>query len=99
MTREAKESLTRFGSVVLSLMAEHGMWRITQLSDRLKARGYEYTNKRIHNWLYGKAQADRGFPKALRAVLPLTEEQKDKLARAFAYGQDEKVGEKVDGAA
>lgn len=89
MEPDGKRPLTRFGATLLKLMITHGIRETTQLSQLLEDAGYEYKKNRISSWLYGKNQADEGFPKVFAEVLALSEEEKMELAMSFTFGQRE----------
>jgi hypothetical protein len=61
------------------------------LSRLLAEHGYDYKPLRISNWAYGRHAAPHAFPMALREVLQLDEEEAALLAKAFAYGQGERI--------
>ena len=43
----------------------------------------------VSNYLHGVTPAHKSFPGLLIAALDLSEEEKDELARAFAFGQED----------
>ncbi len=92
MEKHNGTALTRFGAVVLSLMAERGVTTVAGLCAVLADHGKEYKRSRISNWLYGKHPADAAFCQAMDAVLELREEERVKLALAFTFGQHEHLG-------
>jgi hypothetical protein len=91
---EEKGRLTVFGATVLELMGKRGITNWTVLSARLKAHGYDFKPPRISNWAYGRHAVNRKFGRALAEVLELNKEERNHLAEAFLFGQDERVGDR-----
>jgi hypothetical protein len=87
----SEQLLTVFGATVLELMARRGIMGWAALSRLLAEHGYDYKPPRISNWAYGRHAAAAAFPVALREVLQLDEEEAALLAKAFAYGQGERI--------
>jgi hypothetical protein len=87
----SEQPLTVFGATVLELMARRGIMGWAALSRLLAEHGYDYKPPRISNWAYGRHTIVPAFPMALREVLQLDEEEAALLAKAFAYGQGERI--------
>jgi hypothetical protein len=83
--------LTVFGATLLELMARRGPMGWAALSRLLGEHGYDFKPPRITNWAYGRHAAPHAFPVALREVLQLDEKEAALLAKAFAYGQGERI--------
>jgi len=81
--------MTEFGRVVNALMAEQGVRSQMELVRLFRASGYTLTQGRLSHWLLGRYAVAKDFPSQLAEVLELDEEQKMKLAVAFAFGQGE----------
>jgi hypothetical protein len=87
----ADQPLTVFAATVLELMARRGITGWAQLSRLLAEHGYDYKPQRISKWAYGRHTIVPAFPMALREVLQLDEEEEALLAKAFTYGQGERI--------
>jgi hypothetical protein len=84
-------TLTVFGATVLELMASRGLRTWVELSARLAGEGFDFKPSRISNWAFGRHAANRYFGHALATTLRLTQEERQQLADAFLFGQDQKV--------
>jgi hypothetical protein len=91
MVDQPFQPLTVFGATVLELMARRGIMDWSALSRLLAEHGYHFTQARMSNWAYGRHAAPSAFPVALKEVLQLDDEEETLLARAFTYGQDERI--------
>jgi hypothetical protein len=88
-TNEA--GLTVFGAAILELMASRGITGWNSLSSLMKSKGYDFKPPRISNWAYGRHAVSHEFTRAFATTLDLDEAEKVKLAKAFTFGQDEKL--------
>ncbi len=59
----------------------------------LAERGYHYSPASFSAWSYGRNAAPKTLPGALVEVLGLDDAERSRLGMAFAYGQDERLGE------
>jgi hypothetical protein len=87
----SEQPLTVFGATVLELMARRGIRGWAALSRLLAEHGHDCKPPRISHWAYGRHAAPHAFPIALREVLQLDEEEAALLAKAYAYGQEERI--------
>jgi hypothetical protein len=85
-----EEALTVFGATVLSLMLEKGVRTQAQLLRLLEKEGFKASQSGFSNWLHGRHGANKDRPPAFAPALKLDERQKERLAMAYAFGQDEK---------
>ena len=87
-----KESLTVFGSTVLSLMLEKGV-RTETAPRRLleKKEGLKVSQAGLTGWLYRRYGVTKDFPPAFARALNLDEQQKWRLAWEYTFGQDERL--------
>jgi hypothetical protein len=85
------QPLTVFGATLLELMARRGIMSWRALSRLLAEHGYDYKPARISNWAYGRHAIVPAFPMTLREVLQLDDEEETLLAKAFTYGQSERI--------
>jgi hypothetical protein len=84
-------TLTVFGATILELMATRGITGWNSLSTLMLRYGYDFKPPRISNWAYGRHAVSRSFAHAFAATLELDEAEKVKLAKAFTFGQDERL--------
>jgi hypothetical protein len=87
----ADQLLTVFGATVLELMARRRITGWNSLSSLMADKGYDFKPPRISNWAYGRHAPPCAFPVALREVLQLDEKEEALLAKAFTYGQGERI--------
>jgi hypothetical protein len=87
----ADQPLTVFGATLLELMARRGITGWNSLSSLMSSKGYDFKPPRISNWAYGRHTIVPAFHMALREVLQLDEEEEALLAKAFTYGQGERI--------
>ena len=85
--------LTVFGATVLELMIKRGVRTWTELAAMLEELGYHYSSGSFSHWSYGRHAAPKTLPGALVEVLGLDDTERTRLGMAFAYGQDERLGE------
>jgi hypothetical protein len=72
-------------------MLEKGVRTQAQLLRLLEKEGFKASQSGFSNWLHGRHGADKDFPPAFARALKLDERQKERLAMAYAFGQDEKL--------
>lgn len=81
------KTLTLFGSTVLSLAAEKGIWKQSELIKLLREYGCKVSQPGFSAWIYGKHAVNKNFPIAFAEALKLSEPEKYRLSWAFTYGQ------------
>lgn len=89
----ARGPLTEFGKVLNELAArkkEDYTWQA--IADRLNGVGWEGTRGTISNWAHGRYAADHEMLPYFVLAYDLTDAEQQRLADAFAYGQDPDVG-------
>lgn len=89
---DANGQLNEFGATVLSLMAEKGLTQLKELSEQLALEDEQVSPSRLSNWFHGRNAAPPRIPRAIAKALKLDDERKQRLANAYAYGQDVPVG-------
>jgi hypothetical protein len=72
-------------------MAERGIRREADVLDLLASEGFKVSQSGFNGWLYGKYGVNKDFPSAFAEALDLDEEQKRRLAMAFAFGQNKRL--------
>jgi hypothetical protein len=97
MDLEAKPSqeqqardLTGFGTCVYTLMFSRGYKTVTRLAADMKqddSGGFKITKQAVSNYTTGRRNVPATFVVRLTEVLDLDEQEKARLAWAFAYGQ------------
>lgn len=85
--------LTVFGATVLEQMIKRGVRTWTELAAMLEERGHAFSPGSFSHWSYGRHAAPKTLPGALVDVLGLDDAERTRLGLAFAYGQDEGLGE------
>lgn len=86
---EERSELSQFGAAVFSLMVERrGIRQWKELSGLLALEGHEVSAARLSHYFHGRNSGPKWLPRAIASVLRLDNEDKQKLANAFAYGQD-----------
>ena len=79
--------MTEFGRTVTALMAEQGVRSQAELVRIFDEHGYSLTQQRLSHWLLGRYAVAKEFPAQFSEVLRLDENQRVRLAVAFAFGQ------------
>lgn len=80
---------TLFGYTVYELMRSRGIERQEDLAECLsEVSGETYKQQRLSRYLMGNRPAYKRLPKHLSDALELDEEERTRLAKAYAYGQE-----------
>ncbi len=77
---------TWFGEVLHEILRSRGSSQ-SALAREAQARGYDYLQNSISNWMRGVHAAPRDLPPLLEEIYDLTAHEWLELAVAFAYGQ------------
>jgi hypothetical protein len=77
---------TWFGEVLHEILRSRGSSQ-SALAREAQARGYDYRQNSISNWMRGVHAAPRDLPALLEELYDLTTHEWLELAVAFAYGQ------------
>lgn len=85
---KSRRAMTEFGRVLRQVMHECGVFRQADLARAFNARGFPMNQQRISAYMTGLDGAPSDFPEQLVDVLGLTQEQKDRVGDAYAYGQN-----------
>jgi hypothetical protein len=81
---------------MLSLAAEAGAHKQTEIRSRLKDEGLSVSGAGFSAWIYGDSAASRRLPEAFARAFDLTEQKKVRLAVAFTFGQNRPFTEAGD---
>jgi hypothetical protein len=79
--------LTRFGKTVRDLMESRGIYGWTELTEVLNEAGWDGSRPTLSHWVYGVHPADYKMLRYLVKALELTEDEQQRLAWEFAFGQ------------
>lgn len=82
-----KKRLTQFGRTVRDLMESREIYEWKALTDELNEEGWPGTRSTLSNYVHGKHPVHPSVIPCLVRALNLTEEEKRRLADAFAFGQ------------
>lgn len=83
-----EKTLNVLGATILSMAAEAGVYKHTEIRRRLEAAGLKVSAPGFSAWLYvGGSAAPRTLPQAFGDAFALEEEKILKLAVAYSYGQ------------
>lgn len=91
---ETQNKLTKFGAIVLSMMAERGITVQSRLARLVTEQsGYEVSQRRMAGWLRGDHEPPWWFCESLAEIGSLTDEEMQRLAWANTYWQKRSVEE------
>jgi transcriptional regulator with XRE-family HTH domain len=77
---------TWFGEVLHEILRSRG-YSQSAFAREAQARGYDYRQNSISNWMRGVHAAPRDLPTLLDHLYDLGDQERTELALAFAYGQ------------
>jgi hypothetical protein len=87
-----KGPITEFGRTLRDLGEEGGANSWQAITDRLNEVGWEGSRATLSNWAHGRYQADHEMLPYFVEAFDLSDEERQRLANAFAYGQGFNVG-------
>lgn len=85
----AGRQMTQFGLVVWALAATRGITSMPEISRRILSSCREnVSGDQVRNYLHGRSRVPHEFCSDLVIALELDQEESDRLAIAYAFGQD-----------
>jgi hypothetical protein len=82
-----RQSLTGFGVALRRVMDARAMRRWTELFDALERVGYPRNLQTMMDYVYAEQPVDEQFVRYIAAALSLTNDERERLAYAWAYLQ------------
>ncbi len=91
--RQSWGPLTVFGAQVLSLALAHGIRTIKELETRMKDENdIPLNHERLYPYLYGVHSVPSWICTSIAEAIEASEDERVRLAMAYAYGQNRKIG-------
>ena len=87
--------ITEFGKTLRDFGEGRGAHSWQAITDRLNEAGWQGTRATLSNWAHGRYQADHEMLPYFVEAFGLSEEEKETLANAFAYGQSIALGKRT----